>query len=42
MIFLGIGYKRFPLITVITLFGVILVNWVLKEWKANEQRGKRP
>ena len=36
MIFLSIGYKRFPLITVFTLFCVILVNWVLKEWKANE------
>lgn len=41
MIFLRIGYIRFPSITLIIVFGVILVNWVLKEWKANEGKERK-
>ena len=33
VIFLRIGYIRFPTISLIIVFAVILVNFVLKEWK---------
>lgn len=33
MIFLRIGYIRFSSISLIIVFGVILVNLVLKDWK---------